>query len=220
MQPFKALLVEGTSGVGKSTLIDTLIRRHVGSAKSRKLRSIVHLAQSHTYGPLAGHEDAGTLTVQENKAHLERITGMLEWLHGSVQEHSAPWCFVILDTLHITQCARPGAVQWNDVQSFDQRLTSLECKLLFLKVSPTSLWERGIMPRTNEQFLVQYARKFGSTTEEIHQYFVREQAMLEELFARSSMPKLMLDGDRPAEGVVQEAYEFWTDSPRQALAAS
>ena len=27
--PFKALVVEGTSGVGKSTLIDALIRRHV-----------------------------------------------------------------------------------------------------------------------------------------------------------------------------------------------
>jgi hypothetical protein len=36
MVPFKALLVEGASGVGKSTLIDVLIRRHVDSAKPRR----------------------------------------------------------------------------------------------------------------------------------------------------------------------------------------
>jgi len=64
MQPFKALLIEGTSGVGKSTLIDALIRKHIGLARPRKVRSVVHLAQSLTYGPLAVHEDTGTLTVQ------------------------------------------------------------------------------------------------------------------------------------------------------------
>jgi GTPase SAR1 family protein len=53
MTPFKALLIEGTSGVGKSTLIDALIRRHVNSSTQRKIRSLIHLAQSHTYGPLA-----------------------------------------------------------------------------------------------------------------------------------------------------------------------
>ncbi len=220
MQPFKALLVEGTSGVGKSTVIDALIRRHVDSSKSRKLRSIVHLAQSHTYGPLARFEDAGTLTVGENQCHLERITSMLEWLHSSVQEHSTAWCFVILDTLHITHCVRPGAVRWSDVATIDQRLAALDCKLLFLKVSPLAIWERGIQPRTNEQFMLQYARKFGQTHEEIHQYFVREQGLLDELFSRSSMSKLLIDNERPAEEVIEEAFAFWVDRPLQTLAAS
>ena len=100
MEPFKALLVEGTSGVGKSTLIDALIRRHVDSAKPRKIRTMVHLAQSHTYGPLAGSEDDGSLTVDTNLRHLERIVGTVEWLHASVQEHSRPWrlCYSILCT--------------------------------------------------------------------------------------------------------------------------
>ncbi|MGA8103591.1 MAG: hypothetical protein WB869_15630, partial [Candidatus Acidiferrales bacterium] len=70
---FQGLLVEGTSGVGKSTLIDALIRRHAESAPPRKIRTLVHLAQSHTYGPLARPENAGTLTVAENQQHLERI---------------------------------------------------------------------------------------------------------------------------------------------------
>ena len=79
--PFKALLVEGTSGVGKSTLIDALIRRHVGASKPRKIRSLIHLAQSHTYGPLAAAEDNGTLTADENVRHLEGIVKLIEnWL--------------------------------------------------------------------------------------------------------------------------------------------
>jgi hypothetical protein len=152
MLPFKALLVEGTSGVGKSTLIDTLIRRQVGSRKPRKIRTLVHLAQSHTYGPLAQLEDRG-LTAAANLLHLERIVSHLEWLHASVQEHDRPWCFVLIDTLHLTHCVRPGVVKWGDVERFDSRLAELGCKLCFLRVSPVAIWERGITPRQNEQFI-------------------------------------------------------------------
>jgi hypothetical protein len=49
----RLLLVEGTSGVGKSTPIDELIRRSVASQPPRKLRTLLHLTKPHTYGPLA-----------------------------------------------------------------------------------------------------------------------------------------------------------------------
>src|SRR5215510_14289524 len=78
---FKALLVEGVPGIGKSTLIDALIRRYVGSAAARKIRTFVHLSQTYTYGPLAPAEDAGTLAVADNIRLLEHIVGLLEWLH-------------------------------------------------------------------------------------------------------------------------------------------
>lgn len=104
--------------MGKSTLIYAVIRRHVASAAPRKIRSLIHLAQSHTYGPLARPEDRGTLTVEENAHHLDRIVSHLEWLHASVQEHAKPWCFVVIDTLHLTHCVRPGVVKWGDVAAF------------------------------------------------------------------------------------------------------
>ena len=216
---FKALLVEGTSGVGKSTLIDALVRRHVATSLPRKIRSVVHLAQSHTYGPLAALEDRGTLTVAENLQHLDRIVSLLEWLQISVQEHSKAWCFVIVDTLHLTHCVRPGVVNWTDVAETDQRLASLGCKLLSIRASVEHLWQRGIEPRRNEQFLLEYARKFGRTNEEIHAYFVREQEVLGELFSQSVMPKLALHTDADADGILDEAYRFWLEDPALRSAA-
>ncbi len=210
MLPFKALLVEGTSGVGKSTLIDALIRRQVNSGKPRKIRTLVHLAQSHTYGPLAQAEDRG-LTAAANLLHLERIVSHLEWLHASVQEHDRPWCFVLIDTLHLTHCVRPGVVKWSDVDVFDNRLAKLGCKLCFLRASPAAIWERGITPRRNEQFIQEYAQKFGRTLEEIHQYFVREQEMLAELYFRSGMLKLLLQSDELADEAADKAWNFWTE---------
>jgi hypothetical protein len=208
--PFQALLVEGTSGVGKSTLIDALIRRHVGTAAPRKIRSVVHLAQSHTYGPLAVSEDRG-LTVDENLLHLERIVGAAEWLHASVQEHTRPWCFLLIDTLHLTHCVRPGVVKWRDVAPYDARLAALGCKMLFLQTSPKEIWERGIKPRMKEQFILEYAKKLGGTLEEIHEYFVREQDAMAGLFAQSAMPKLQLSSDGAAEGVLDAAHKFWSE---------
>jgi thymidylate kinase len=220
-QPFKALLVEGTSGAGKSTLIDALIRRHASVAKPRKIRSLVHLAQSHTYGPLAVPEDRGTLTADENVRHLERLVGTMEWLHAGVQEHTKPWCFVIIDTLHLTHCVRPGVANWRDVALFDGRLAALGCKLLFLRVSPSTIWERGITKRIEDQFIREYARKFGRTAQEIHQYFVCEQERLLKLFELSVMPKLLVDNERQAEGLLDDAYAFWTDqSPTDATSLS
>ena len=211
MVPFQALLEEGTSGVGKSTLIDALIRRHVDSSKPRKIRTLVHQAQSHSYGPLARPEDEGTLTVDANLRHLERMVGMIEWLHASVQEHARPWCFVLIDALHLTHCVRPGVVKWSDVEPFDRRLSAAGCKLLFLQGTPATIWERGIKPRADQQFIQEYARKFGRTNEDIHSYFVCEQEKLVELFSRSVLTKRLLQSDGALDDVLKEALRFWTE---------
>jgi hypothetical protein len=207
--PFKALLIEGTSGIGKSTLIDGLLRRHVSDARERKIRTLYHMAQTHTYGPLARQEDAGTLTVEQNLRHLDRIVSQLEWLHAGAQEHDRPFCFVLLDTLHLTHCVRPGVVGWPDVAAIDRRLAGIGCKLLFLGATPDAIWERGIVPRMDQQFIQVYAQKFGKTLEEIHHYFVREQERLGDLARRSVMPGLSLHNEGPPGSLVEQVYRFW-----------
>jgi thymidylate kinase len=79
----KVLLVEGIAGVGKSTLIDKLIRKYVRD--NGKLRTFLHLTQAHTYGPLAPDEDAGTLTPAMNAAHLEHIGDMIDFFVAAMR---------------------------------------------------------------------------------------------------------------------------------------
>src|SRR5215210_291625 len=131
--PFNALLVEGIPGIGKSTLIDALIRRHVNSAAPRQIRSLVHLCQAHTLGPLAAKEDDRTLTVENNLHHLEHVLSQIEWLWNSVRDHQRQSCFVLIDTLHLTHCLRPGLLTWEEAAAFDCRLAASGCKLIVLQ---------------------------------------------------------------------------------------
>ncbi|MBV9389334.1 MAG: hypothetical protein JOZ78_23170 [Chroococcidiopsidaceae cyanobacterium CP_BM_ER_R8_30] len=208
---FKALLVEGIPGIGKSTLLDALLRQHVDAAQPRRIRTLLHLAQSHTHGPLASAEDTGTLTVSENQQHLERIVSIVEWFHACVQEQTIPKCFVLIDCLHLTHCVRPGVVTWSDVAGFDRRLAALGCKLLFLQVSLETIWDRSIVARADWQFIRVYAAKFGKTHEELHRYFQSEQEQIASMFEQSAMPKLLLQNDGRLEDVITEAERFWLE---------
>ncbi|MGB8267148.1 MAG: hypothetical protein WCE44_12525 [Candidatus Velthaea sp.] len=204
---FHALLVEGTSGVGKSTVIDAIIRQHVRTAPPRKLRSLTHLAQTHTYGPLAPAEDRRTLSVAENQAHLERIVSMLEWLHAAHDSSPVP-SFAVIDTLHFTHCMRPGVVTWTDVQPYDTRLAAIGCKVLLLTAERETLRTRSIEARAGSQFL-QYARKFGETHENILEHFVGEQTAMIAYLERTQMRTKRLWAEADLEGAATAARAFW-----------
>jgi len=184
-----------------------MIRRYIDSAGPRKIRTLVHLSQTYTYGPLAPAEDNGTLTVADNLRLLERITGLLEWLYLDLKG-SDRQSLALVDCLHLTHCLRPGVLDWDDATPIDHRLAAANCKLLLLRGTPETIWDRSIQSRAGWEFL-EYARRFGQTDEQLHGHFVAEQSQFEVMFDRSTMPKLSIQNDGLLEDVVDGAYEFW-----------
>ena len=208
MGEFHALIVEGVAGTGKSTLVDALIRRHIDSSEPRRIRSFLHLSQSHTYGPLAPFEDSGTLTVNANVALLERICGTLEWMYADLQYCDKP-AYVVIESLHLTHCLRPGVLAWDNAAPIDVRLARIGCKLLLLTGTEQTIWRRSIAARAGSQFLAEYARKFGRTDREIHAHFVEEQSRFAQMFACSALQKRKLENIGSLDTIVDEAYSFW-----------
>ena len=204
---FKALLVEGVPGIGKSTLIDAMIRRYVNSAEPRKIRTFVHLSQTYTYGPLAPAEDAALLTVVDNMRLLEHVAGLLEWLYSDLQ-HSDKHSSILIESLHLTHCLRPGVLSWPEALAIDRRLARANCKLLLLTGTPETIWSRSIQSFAGSQFL-DYARKFGRSNAELHGHFVAEQDQLRRMFEQSAMMRTAIQNDGEPGEAVDRAYAFW-----------
>ena len=203
----KILILEGTSGIGKSTLIDALLRKYI--SENNKIRSFLHLTQANTYGPLAIHEDNSTLTKEMNEAHLDNIYNLLNWSVSSLKDEHKVKFFGIVDTLHLTHCVRPGIIDWSDIQEYDTRLKTIECKIIFITAEPQTIWDRGIAPRINEQFITVYAKKFGRNINEIYRYFINEQVQLEKLVAKSCLDKIYISAEDNFEKNIEKSYNFW-----------
>jgi hypothetical protein len=199
----RILLVEGTAGVGKTTLLSTLLRRYVAGERPR---TVLHLTQAHTFGPLVPGDDAGTLTVEQNLAHLENIGEVLAWHIRALPHVSQPRFFALLDTLHLTHCLRPGVVSFADVQPFDRWLAQRGARLLVLRAQPQTHWTRCLVSRRGSPFLA-YAQRFGQTEEAIHAHFLREQEELVRLAERSEMEHLVLDVEE--QGLEEAAWRWW-----------
>jgi hypothetical protein len=210
--PSSLLLVEGVCGVGKSTLVDALLRRYVTSQPARRLRTVLHLTQAHTYGPLAWREDAGTLTAADNATHLESVVSMLEWQVGAVAGAAVRKLVAVVDTLHLTHCRRPGVITWSEVAPFDRRLAALGARLLFMRASPATMWRRAVEGRRDSDFIAQYAtRRFGPSLERIHRHLIAEQDAMEQDLARSAIDRQSLGADGALESYLEPAYDFWLD---------
>ncbi len=201
------LLVEGVAGVGKTTLINLLIRKYIEG--SNRIRSLLNLTQAHTYFPLSPDATDRKSTVKQNLAHLEQILSLLTWLTSSVSYETRKIFISTIDTLHITHCFRPGVVTWNDVTNFDRQASSLGCKLIFLKASKEVIWERTVWSRRDNEFITHYGKKYGSSLEGIHDYFVQEQEGMLSVVKQSNMEKLILDCDRPATDIAQDVFDYW-----------
>jgi len=209
----RLLLVEGVPGLGKSTLLDALVRRHVATAETRRLRTVLHLTQAHTYGPLALDEDAGTLSRERCMSHLADIVGALEWMAASVASESTVKCLVLVDCLHLTACLRPGVVGWDDVAPLDARLAALGCRLLLLDGDDDTVRERAVRGRWDGDFIQGYARRrFGPGEADLVAHFQRERDVFRDLFTASRMPRLRLPADAPEVETAEAAFRFWRDA--------
>ncbi len=135
---------------------------------------------------------------------------MLEWHVRALGAERVPKFFAIVDTLHLTQCHRPGVVRWADVAPLDRRLAGLGAKLLFVEASPEVLWQRGIAARRHDDFISGYAaRKWGPSLESIHRHFVDEQLAMRDNLAQTTLPHQTLALDAELSTYVDDAYDFW-----------
>ena len=206
----RLLLVEGVPGIGKSTILDRMLRIYVEGEAEGKLRTVTSLAQTRTYGPLALGEDLGTLTKEENLNHLDHIVNWLEWIAKNSRDQHRPKSFLLIDTLHLTHCLRPGVVKWGDVISMDHRLTAIGCKLLLLDANDDTIRKRTIEAREHTEFIRGYASgRFGRDKSDLVRHFQYERDAFRDMCSASSMKKLCLMSEVSIEATANSATRFW-----------
>ena len=135
---------------------------------------------------------------------------MLEWYVTALHAESQIKFFAVIDTLHLTQCFRPGILRWEDVAGLDAQLTRIGVRIVFLHATADTIWHCGIVPRATEQFMLEYAQtRFGSTPTAVRDYLVDEQEQMQRLLARTRLPHWSLAAETDAEVNLGQAIQFW-----------
>lgn len=203
------LLVEGTCGTGKSTLIKGLLTRHI--AEEDRPRTLVHLSQGHTYFPLASTDLAAPPGKRACREHMRRMLRMID-LPDVPELRPARWftLFGLIDTLHLTQAFRPGVLNWAELAYVDRFLAERGARMVFLRASSETLWKRLILERgASPEYLSVHQLKYGASPEGVHAYYIQEQAEMEAFARKSRMEVLFLDAERAAASLAEEGYGFW-----------
>lgn len=211
------LLVEGTSGTGKSTLIKHLLTRHI--LEEGYPRTLVHLSQAHTYFTLASPDLVQPPGKRVHREQLRRLLRMVDpggagfsgraGLSGGPIPEPTRWftLFALIDTLHLTHVFRPAILSWSELGYVDRELDRLGARMIFMRASPQTLWERLVVGRgASPEYFTRYQRQYGDSPEAVHAYYVQEQERMEALARKSHLPVLFLDGEGEN---VEPAYRFW-----------
>jgi len=153
------------------------------------------------------------LTRADALAHLDLVVRGLEWAVAALASERTPKLFVLVDTLHLTHCHRPGAVRWPDVVPIDARLAAAGCRLVFVQARRETLRARALA-RSGTQFLEDYARpRWGPSDDDVVGGLVREQAEMLQQLAATRMPTLVLDAEDPLDRSLEAASRFWLERP-------
>jgi hypothetical protein len=93
---------------------------------------------------------------------------------------------------------RAKALRRESFIRLERELRMLEPLIVFLRLSAESIRARTIAGRRRSGFY-QYIQKFGSSEEELVQYFYEEQERMMELLTKSSLHHAVLDGEHGCE---------------------
>src|SRR5215472_1831053 len=159
MAEFYASLIEGVPGIGKSTLIDTLIRPHVDSSDPRRMRSFFHLAQTtprdHLRPPRIATRWRSKRICSCSNASRKRLNGCTPNCSTTISRADRlppPDALPASRHSHMVCCRAVWFAACDD---------RLQASAPDPDRSKETIWNRGIRGRADSPFLTQYALKFG-----------------------------------------------------------
>jgi thymidylate kinase len=219
--PFRAIILEGVAGSGKSSLLKALLA-HPTFVNRPGVSSLV-LTEHHTQRVLEGLGPRASLRVEDNlgllHAHVDYLTGVASRLDGMTRWKDAglenPRFAAIIERFHLTHALNYAHLEWTDVAALDVRLAQVGTKLCLVTASPDELCKR-LASRGPDwgSFLHepgQRRRLTGAPSAlERDRYFVEQQAALRELAKRSTLERIELDTtDLDPSSAAERLLELW-----------
>jgi hypothetical protein len=139
----------------------------------------------------------------------------LTWLIDTAGHAARTKCVVVVDTLHLTHCLRPGILSWADVGDIDRRLAAIGGRLLLLDAEDETVRQRTVAARFQTEFIQGFALgRFGHTERDLVAHFQRERDRFRTMYANSVLPKLRVAAETPVERIADAALDFWLEPRR------
>ncbi len=128
----------------------------------------------------------------------------MDWSARNRTNHRLPF---LLERFHLTHVFHYG-LAWEHVQSIDERLAKINCKLCMLEINETDMEQRIILER--DKGWRKYVHKFGPSNIEIVDYYKRQQGLLLDLLQKTKLEWLRINtSEVSVEKTVSEVLAFW-----------
>ncbi len=210
------LILEGVSGSGKTTVLETLLRseRYLGRGH---LSSLV-LTEHQTQRVLEPKQKTEGLSVEDNvtllRRHVETVVALeaglrrTDWADRGRVRHRV--CYV-LERFHLTHVCHYPNVGWGDVEMLDRTLARLGCKLCLLTADRSVLQERVTDGRGEPEWRT-HLSSFGADRHEISDHYAAQQEKFLELSQASSIPSIVVDTSKTqGPEAAEKVAAFWLD---------